>query len=58
MTDNNMIKIPKFSASDVEKTKKFTFSLQPSTREKINTLAKQYNFSSASKFLNELIKKM
>lgn len=51
--------IPVFNDADEdERTKNYTFSLQPSVRKRLDTLAKEHNFKSASKFLNELIKNM
>lgn len=41
-----------------EKTKGYTFTLQPSVREKLTEKANQYGYSSASKFLAELIKNL
>lgn len=49
--------IPVFS-DEGERTKNYTFSLQPSVRKRLDSLAKEHNFKSASKFLNELIKSM
>jgi hypothetical protein len=47
--------IPVFKDEE-ERTKNYTFSLQPSARKRLDGLAKEHNFKSASKFLNELIK--
>mgnify|MGYP001645113794 CR=1 FL=1 len=41
---------------NTEKTKNYQFTLQPPVREKLNQLAKQQGYKSASSFLNELIK--
>ncbi|MEE5988556.1 ribbon-helix-helix domain-containing protein [Ligilactobacillus equi] len=41
-----------------EKRKNYTFSLQPTVRKKLDTIAKEHGYSSASKFLNELIRQM
>jgi len=49
--------IPVFNDED-ERTKNYTFSLQPSVRKRLDALAKEHNFKSASKFLNELVKNM
>lgn len=49
--------IPVFKDEE-ERTKNYTFSLQPSARKRLDGLAKEHNFKSASKFLNELIKKI
>ena len=49
--------IPVFKDEE-ERTKNYTFSLQPSARKRLDGLAKEHNFKSASKFLNELIKNM
>lgn len=53
------ISIPVFNEAEVEeKTKTYTFTLQPSVRKKLDIVAKEHNYKSASKFINELIKKM
>lgn len=39
-----------------ERTKTYTFTLQPSVRQKLETVAKEHNYKSSSKFLNDLIK--
>lgn len=39
-----------------EKTKNYTFTLQPSVRNKISELAKTKGYRSASSFLNEYFK--
>ena len=49
--------IPVFKDEE-ERTKNYTFSLQPTARKRLDGLAKEHNFKSASKFLNELIKNM
>lgn len=49
--------IPVFKDEE-ERTKNYTFSLQPSARKRLDGLAKEHNFKSSSKFLNELIKNM
>jgi hypothetical protein len=49
--------IPVFKEED-ERTKNYTFTLQPSVRKKLEQLAKEHNFKSSSKFLSELIKNM
>lgn len=41
---------------DFERTKQFQFTLQPSVREKINRLAKENGYRSASSFLNDYFK--
>lgn len=41
-----------------EKTRPYTFTLQPSNREKLNQLASKRGYASASKFLNDLIENM
>ena len=53
----NKLVIPVFN-DETERTKNFTFSIQPSARKKLDALAKEHSFKSASKFLNELIKSM
>ena len=49
--------IPVFNDEN-ERTKNYTFTLHPSVRKRLDGLAKEHNFKSASKFLNELIKNM
>lgn len=51
------LNIPSF-VDDVEKTKNYTFSLQPSVRKKLNLIAKEQGYPSASRFFNDLIKNM
>ncbi|MGT2755747.1 hypothetical protein [Streptococcus ovuberis] len=41
-----------------ERTKQYQFTLQPSVRTKIDELAKEKGFRSASAFVNDLFKKM
>lgn len=41
-----------------ERTKQFQFTLQPSVREKINHLAKENGYRSASSFLNDYFKNL
>ncbi|MBT9615021.1 hypothetical protein GPK31_02800 [Streptococcus salivarius] len=43
---------------DFERTKQFQFTLQPSVREKINLLAKENGYRSASSFLNDYFKNL
>ena len=43
---------------DFERTKQFQFTLQPSVREKINRLAKEHGYRSASSFLNDYFKNL
>ena len=43
---------------DFERTKQFQFTLQPSVREKINRLAKENGYRSASSFLNDYLKNL
>ena len=43
---------------DFERTKQFQFKLQPSVREKINRLAKENGYRSASSFLNDYFKNL
>lgn len=43
---------------DFERTKQFQFTLQPSVREKINRLAKENGYRSASSFLNDYFKNL
>lgn len=46
-----------FSNEQVEKTRPYTFTLQPSVRRRLKKIAKENKFSSSSKILNKLIKK-
>lgn len=41
---------------EFERTKKYMFSLQPSIREKINQIANERGYRSASSFLNDYFK--
>ena len=43
---------------DFERTKQFQYTLQPSVREKINRLAKENGYRSASSFLNDYFKNL
>ena len=43
---------------EFEKTKQFQFTLQPSVRKKINRLAKENGYRSASSFLNDYFKNL
>ena len=43
---------------DLERTKQFQFTLQPSVREKIALLAKENGYRSASSFLNDYFKNL
>lgn len=64
-TENNGVKettsieVPIFDETlQEERTKTYTFTLQPSIRKKLDIIAKEHNYKSSSKFLNELIKNM
>lgn len=50
------IKVP--SNTDHENTKPYTFTMKPSSREKLNVIADKYGYASASKFLNDLIENL
>lgn len=50
-----LVIIPSYQDT-IEKTQNYTFSLQPSVRKKLTTVAKEQKFPSASSFLNSLIK--
>jgi len=41
-----------------ERTKQYQFTLQPSVREKIDNLAKEKGYRSASSFINDYFKKI
>ncbi|MGT2754709.1 hypothetical protein [Streptococcus ovis] len=45
-------------SDNFERTKQFQFTLQPSVREKINQLAKESGYRSASAFINDYFKKL
>ena len=44
--------------NNFERTKQYQFTLQPSVREKINQLAKEAGYRSASSYLNDYFKKL
>jgi len=50
------IKVP--TNRDHENTKPYTFTMKPSNREKLNVIAEQHGYASASKFLNDLIENL
>lgn len=52
-TEDSSMKFEEF-----ERTKQYQFTLQPSVREKINKLAKDNGFRSASSFINDYFKKL
>lgn len=52
-TEDSSMKFEEF-----EKTKQYQFTLQPSVREKINKLAKDNGFRSASSFINDYFKNL
>lgn len=56
-TNKDKLVIPEF-VDESERTKNYTFTLQPSVRKQLDALAREHKFKSASKFLNELIKNM
>lgn len=55
-TELSKEKIIKDSWSEFERTKQYQFTLQPSVREKIDRLAKEKGYRSASSFLNSYFK--
>lgn len=50
------IKVP--TNRDHENTNPYTFTMKPSNREKLNVIAEQHGYASASKFLNDLIENL
>lgn len=52
---NSQIKIP-YNQNISEKKERYNITLEPSVRKHADKLAKKYNYSSASSFINELIK--
>lgn len=52
-TEDSSMKFEEF-----ERTKQYQFTLQPSVREKINKLAKDNGFRSASSFINDYFKNL
>ncbi|MEB6838057.1 CopG family transcriptional regulator [Staphylococcus simulans] len=42
----------------VEKRKKYSFTIKPSVREKLDKLAKEHNYPSSSRFMEELIERI
>lgn len=44
--------------NNFERTKQYQFTMQPSVREKINQLAKEAGYRSASSYLNDYFKKL
>lgn len=59
LKEKTSIEVPTYDESQQEeKTKTYTFTLQPSVRKKLDIIAKEHNYKSSSKFINELIKNM
>lgn len=58
-TGHEPVKPSEVKAEDTfERTKQFQFTLQPSVRDKINQLAKENGYRSASSYLNDYFKKL
>jgi hypothetical protein len=53
--DNNQKSISLITKPEIENRKKYSFTIKPSAREKLNQLAKEHNYPSASRFIEELI---
>ncbi|MDU2155047.1 hypothetical protein [Veillonella sp.] len=53
-----VLKVPVNNEADNETTKHYTFTLQPSVRRRLDAVAKEKGFKSASKFLNALISEL
>lgn len=59
VNSGTIISVPVYDENlEEEKTKTYAFTLQPSIRHKLDTIAKEHNYKSSSKFLNDLIKRM
>ncbi|MGT2728531.1 hypothetical protein ACVRWQ_01060 [Streptococcus phocae subsp. salmonis] len=56
--DNQEVEKTRSSINNFERTKQYQFTMQPSVREKINQLAKEAGYRSASSYLNEYFKKL
>jgi len=50
--------VPLVAKPKTENRKTFNFTIKPSVREKINKLAKEYNYKSSSRFIEELIERI
>lgn len=50
--------VPLVAKPKTEKRKTFNFTIKPSVREKIDELAKEYNYKSSSRFIEELIERI
>ena len=54
----SVLKVPVNNEDENETTKHYTFTLQPSVRRRLDAVAKEKGFKSASKFLNALISEL
>jgi len=52
------ISVPNQDEQEDEPRKPFTFTLQPSMRDKLNKVARENNYKSTSRFLNDLINEL
>lgn len=50
--------VPLVAKPKTENRKTYNFTIKPSVREKINKLAKEYNYKSSSRFIEELIERI
>jgi hypothetical protein len=55
LDNESVLKVPVNNAAENETTKHYTFTLQPSVHMRLDAVAKEKGFKSASKFLNALI---
>lgn len=59
LANKTVLQVPVFNNEDEhETTKHYTFTLQPSVRKRLDAVAKEKGFKSASKFLNALISEL
>lgn len=59
LDNESVLKVPVFNnEAENETTKHYTFTLQPSVRRRLDAVAKEKGFKSASKFLNALISEL
>lgn len=50
--------VPLVAKPKTENRKTYNFTIKPSVREKIKKLAKEYNYKSSSRFIEELIERI
>lgn len=56
--NNEKKSISLITKPEVEKRKKYSFTIKPSAREKLDKLAKEHNYPSSSRFIEELIERI